>query len=29
MKQFDVVHSGNYCFTERELPKLKAAGITV
>ena len=25
MKQFDVVHSGNYCFTERELPKLKAA----
>ena len=29
MKQFDVVHSGNYCFTERELPKLKTAGITV
>ena len=29
MKQFDVVHSGNYCFTERELPKLKAAGVTV
>lgn len=29
VKQFDVVHSGNYCFTERELPKLKAAGITV
>ena len=28
MKQFDVVHSGNYCFTERELPKLKAAGVT-
>ena len=27
MKQFDVVHSGNYCFTERELPKLKAAGV--
>lgn len=29
MEQFDVVHSGNYCFTERELPKLKAAGVTV
>ena len=29
MNQFDVVHSGNYCFTERELPKLKAAGVTV
>lgn len=29
MKQFDVVHSGNYCFTERELPKLKKAGIAV
>ena len=29
MKQFDVVHSGNYCFTERELPKLKAAGVTI
>lgn len=29
MKQFDVVHSGNYCFTERELPKIKAAGVPV
>ena len=29
LKQFDVVHSGNYCFTERELPKIKAAGVAV
>ena len=29
MKQFDVVHSGNYCFTERELPKIKAAGVPI
>ncbi len=27
LKQFDVVHSGNYCFTERELPKIHDAGI--
>lgn len=26
IRQFDVVHTGNYCFTERELPKIKAAG---
>lgn len=29
MKEFDVVHTGNYCFTEKELPKLKDAGILV
>ena len=26
---FDLVHSGNYCFTERQLPKIKAAGIPI
>lgn len=29
IRQFDVVHSGNYCFTERELYKIKEAGIPV
>ncbi len=29
IKTFDLVHSGNYCFTERQLPKIKAAGIPV
>ena len=29
IRQFDVVHTGNYCFTERELPKIKAAGVPV
>jgi len=29
VKQFDLVHSGNYCFTERELPKIKAAGVPI
>lgn len=29
IKQFDVVHSGNYCFTEKELPKIKNAGVKV
>lgn len=29
VRQFDVVHSGNYSFTESELPKLKAAGVSV
>ena len=29
MKTFDLVHSGNYCFTERQLPKIKAAGVPV
>lgn len=23
------MHSGNYCFTERELPKIKAAGVPI
>lgn len=27
LKQFDVVHSGNYCYMERQLPKIHAAGI--
>ncbi len=26
---FDLVHSGNYCFTERELPKIRAAGVPI
>lgn len=29
IRQFDLVHSGNYCFTERELPKIKAAGVPI
>lgn len=29
VKQFDLVHSGNYCFTERQLPKIKAAGVPI
>lgn len=29
MKGFDVVHSGNYSFTEEELHKIKEAGIPV
>lgn len=29
IKQFDLVHSGNYCFTERELPKIKKAGVPI
>lgn len=29
MKGFDLVHSGNYCFTERELPKIKKAGVAL
>lgn len=29
MKQFDLVHSGNYCFMEKELPKIKQAGIPI
>lgn len=28
-KQFDLVHTGIYCFTERELPKLQKAGVPV
>lgn len=29
LRQFDVVHSGNYCYTERQLPKIHEAGITL
>lgn len=29
IRQFDLVHSGNYCFTERELPKIKKAGVPI
>ncbi len=29
IRSFDLVHSGNYCFTERELPKIKAAGVPI
>lgn len=29
IKTFDLVHSGNYCFTERQLPKIKAAGVPI
>lgn len=27
IRGFDLVHSGNYCFTERQLPKIHAAGV--
>lgn len=29
VRQFDVVHTGNYCFTERQLPKLAETGVPV
>lgn len=29
IKQFDFVHSGNYCFMEAQLPKIKAAGVPI
>lgn len=29
IRQFDVVHSGNYSFTESELPKIHGAGVKV
>lgn len=29
IRQFDIVHSGNYSFTEQELPKIRRAGVTV
>lgn len=29
VRGFDLVHSGNYCFTERELPKVHAAGVPI
>lgn len=29
IRQFDLVHSGNYCFMEKELYKIKEAGISI
>lgn len=29
IRQFDIVHSGNYCFTERELPKIHEEGVPI
>ncbi len=29
IKGFDLVHSGNYCFTERQLPKIRNAGVPI
>ena len=29
IRQFDVVHTGNYCFTERELPKIRETGVPI
>ncbi len=29
IRQFDLVHTGNYCFTEKELYKIKEAGIPI
>ena len=29
MRQFDFVHSGNYCFMEKELPKIHEAGVPI
>ncbi len=29
IRQFDVVHTGNYCFTERQLPKIHGAGVPI
>lgn len=29
IKEFDLVHSGNYCFTERQLYKIKEAGVPI
>lgn len=29
IRQFDLVHTGNYCFTEAELGKIKKAGVPV
>ena len=28
IRQFDFVHSGNYCFMEKELPKIREAGVS-
>lgn len=29
IRQFDVVHSGNYCFTEKELEKIRDMGVPI
>ena len=29
LREFDVVHTGNYCFTERQLPKIREAGVPI
>ena len=29
IKEFDVVHTGNYCFTERQLPKIRSIGVPI
>ena len=29
IREFDVVHTGNYCFTERQLPKIREAGVPI
>lgn len=29
VREFDVVHTGNYCFTERQLPKIRALGVPI
>lgn len=29
VKQFDLVHTGNYCFTEKELKKIKEANVPI
>ncbi|MBQ9092327.1 MAG: carbohydrate kinase [Anaerotignum sp.] len=29
IRQFDLVHSGNYCFTERELYKIRKTGVPI
>ena len=29
IQQFDLVHTGNYCFTEKELHKIREAGVPV
>ena len=29
IRQFDFVHSGNYCFMEKELPKIHEAGVPI
>jgi len=29
VKGFDLIHSGNYCFTERELPKTRASSVPI